>query len=68
MNEIDVKKIVNDEIKKFTNDSLDREVKKIMHNSSSATRDELITTIKNSMESIAKILWQKKDFWKNDIK
>ena len=68
MNEIEVKKIVNDEIKKFVNDSLDKEMKKILRNSNSASREELISTIKNSMEAVYKVLWQKRDFWKTDIK
>ena len=32
------------------------------------TRDELISTIKSSLESVYKLLWQKKEFWKSDIK
>jgi hypothetical protein len=68
MNEIDVKRVVNDEIKKFVSDSLDKEIKKILHSTNSTSRDELITTIKNAIESVYKILWQKKEFWKSDIK
>jgi hypothetical protein len=64
----DVKDIVNSEIKKFVNDSLDKEVKKILHSSNSKTRDEMIGTIKNALESVVKVLWAKKDFWKTDIK
>lgn len=68
MEKTDVKGIVNDEIKKFVNDSLDKEIRKILHSSSSATRDELIQTIKNSIEAVYKVLWQKREFWKTDIK
>jgi hypothetical protein len=68
MNEIEVKRIVDDEIKKFVADSLDKEIKKVLHNTNSASRDELISTIKNSMEAVYKVLWQKRDFWKSDIK
>ena len=68
MEKIDVKAVVNDEIKKFITDSLDKEIKKILHSTNSATRDELIQTIKNAMEGIFKTLWQKRDFWKTDIK
>ena len=67
MNVSDIKQIVNDEIKKFTNDSLDKEVAKVLHKSGSS-RDELISTIKNSMEAVYKVLWQKRDFWKSDIR
>jgi hypothetical protein len=68
MDKTDVKAIVNDEIKKFVSDSLDKEIKKILHGSRSATRDEMISTIKNAMEAVYKVLWQKRDFWKSDIK
>lgn len=68
MDKNEVKEIVNSEIKKFVDDSLDKEMKKILRNSNSQSRDELISTIKNAMESVYKLLWQKKEFWKSDIK
>ena len=68
MDEKRVKNIVDDEIKKFVNDSLDKEVKKVLHSSNSQTREELISTIKNAMEAVYKMLWVKKDFWRSDIK
>ena len=68
MEKIDVKAVVNDEIKKFITDSLDKEIKKILHSTNSATRDELIQTIKNALEGVFKTLWQKRDFWKTDIR
>lgn len=68
MDKNDVKGIVNDEIKKFVSDALDKEIKKILHNKNSASRGELITTIKDAMESVYKMLWVKKEFWKSDIK
>jgi len=68
MEKNDVEKIANDEIKKFVNDNLDKEMKRILRNSNSHTRDEMISTIKNAMEAVVKVLWQKKDFWKTDIK
>ena len=68
MDRTEVKEIVNDEIKKFIGDSLDKEMKKIVHNSNSQTRDELIVTIKNALEAVYKMLWVKKEFWKTDIK
>lgn len=68
MDKTDIKTVVDDEIKKFINDSLDKEVKRVLHNSGSQSREELINTIKNAMESVYKMLWQKKDFWKSDIK
>ncbi len=68
MDKQDVKEIVNDEINKFIGDSLDKEIKKILGKSNSQTRTEMITIIKNAMESVYKMLWQKRDFWKTDIK
>ena len=68
MNKDDVKEIVKSEIKKFVDDSLDKEVKKILRNSNSQTRSELIDAIRNAFDSVYKVLWQKKDFWKTDIK
>ena len=60
--------IVKDEINKFYNDSLDKEIKKVMSKNNSMTRNEMISTIKNSLEAVYKVLWQKRDFWKTDIK
>lgn len=68
MDRDEVKEIVRSEIKKFVDDSLDREIKKILRNSNSQSRGELIATIKNAVESVYKLLWQKRDFWKADIK
>lgn len=68
MDENRVKKIIGDEIKKFVNDSLDKEVKKVLHSTNSQSREEMISTIKNAMEAVYKMLWVKKDFWKSDIR
>lgn len=68
MDKIDVKEVVNDEIKKFVDDALDKEMRKILADKNSKSRGEMIATIKNSMEAVFKVLWQKKDFWKTDIK
>ncbi|MFW6246573.1 MAG: hypothetical protein ACOC22_00155 [bacterium] len=68
MNETEIKKIVNSEIKKFFADSLDKEVKKVLAKPNSQSRAELIKTIKDSMEAVYKVLWMKRDFWKTDIK
>lgn len=67
MDNVDVKSIVKDELNKFVTDSLDKEIKKIL-SKKSQSRDELISTIKNSLEAVYKVLWQKRDFWKTDIK
>ena len=68
MDRQEVKEIVNDEIGKFVNDSLDKEIKKVMAKSNTQTRGEVVNIIKNSLEAVYKMLWQKRDFWKTDIK
>lgn len=68
MNDVNIKKIVNDEINKFIKAELDKEVEKILKKSNSKSRGEIITTIKDAMESVYKLLWTKKSFWKSDIK
>jgi hypothetical protein len=68
MDNLDIKDIVKDEINKFVNDALDKEVKRILNKTNSQTRGEMISIIKNAIESVYKVLWQKRDFWKTDIK
>jgi len=68
MDNNDVKTIVKDEINKFVNDALDREVKKILKKSGSQTRNEMINTIGDAIEMVYKVLWQKRDFWRTGIK
>ncbi len=68
MDKSEVKEIVRDEIIKFVNDSLDKEIKKILAKSNTMSRNEMISTIKDSMEAVYKVLWTKREFWKSDIK
>ena len=68
MTETQIKKIIKSEFDKLMKDSLDREMKNVLQKSNSASRAELIRTIKNSMEAVYKVLWQKREFWKTDIK
>jgi len=68
MDEKATREIVNSEIKKFVSDSLDKEMRRALHDSNSKTRDEMIQSFKNAMEAVMKTLWSKRDFWKNDIK
>jgi hypothetical protein len=67
MDKQEVKGIVNDEINKFVKDSLDKEIKNVLNKSNSLTRGETISIIKNAMEAVYKVLWQKRDFWKTGI-
>ena len=68
MSKPEVQDIVKDEIKKFVNDSLDKEIKKHISKSNSPTRGEIVSIIKNALEAVYKVLWQKRDFWKTDIR
>jgi len=68
MDKDEVKKIVSDEIRAFIKDSLDKELKKSISKSNSPTRGEIVSMIKNGLEAVYKVLWQKRDFWKTDIK
>lgn len=64
---LDVKGIVKDEIGKFVKDVLDIEMKKVLADKNSKSRQEVLAIFKNSMEAVFKVLWQKRDFWKSDI-
>lgn len=68
MNKNEIINIINLEIKKFISNSFDDEMKKNLHKSGSKSRNELIKIMKDSMEAVFKVLWQKRDFWKTDIK
>ena len=68
MDKADVTSIVKDEIAKYVKDALDKEVSALMRSNNSKTRAEMLSTIKNAMESVYKMLWVKRDFWKTDIK
>ena len=68
MDKTDIRAIVDDEIKKFVKDSLDKEIKKILRSSNTASRDEIVNIIKNAFDSVYKVLCQKKEFWKTDIR
>lgn len=68
MDKAEIKQIVDDEIKKYLAVSLDKEMKRILHTQGSASRDEMIKTIKDSFEGVFKVLWMKRDFWKSDIR
>lgn len=68
MTETDVKRIIRSEFDKLMKDSLDKEMKSNLQKSNSASRAELIKTIKDSMEAVYKVLWMKREFWKTDIK
>jgi len=64
----EIKKIVEKEIENYINSKLDDEIHKAIKKSKSKTREEVLDIMKNSLESVFKVLWQKRNFWKTDIK
>lgn len=68
MGKPEVQAIVKDEIKKFVNDSFEKEIKKSLSKSNSPVRGEVVSIIKDALEAVYKVLWQKRDFWKTDIR
>jgi hypothetical protein len=68
LKETDIKKIIQDEIRKFSSETLDREVGKAINDKNSKSRAELIKAIKDAFDTVYKTLWQKKDFWRNEIR
>lgn len=67
MNEKEIKSLINKEIRSFVLDNLDREVAKIMHDNSK-TRKEMVDSIGDAFDSVFRTLWQKKGFWKTEIR
>lgn len=68
MDKAEIKQIVSDEIKNFISGSLDKEVKKLLSNNSSDSREELIKVFRNSFETVYKNLWLKRGYWTSDIR
>jgi len=68
MTQNEIKEFIRKEIKNFIDNDLDVEMKKTLKKQNSQSRNELISTIKNSLEAVYKVLWHKRDFWKTDIK
>lgn len=68
MDKQEVKAIVSDEIRRFINDTLDGEIKKSLAKSNGKSRGEVLSIVKNGLEAVYKVLWQKRDFWKTDIR
>jgi len=60
--------IIKSEMKKFYEDSLDKEMAKMLNDKNSKSRKEVVNTIKNGLEAAFKVFWVKRDFWKTDIK
>lgn len=68
MDKDEVKGIVNSELKKFAVEQLDKEVGKLLKTNGTASRNSMISAIKDSIEAVYKTLWSKSSLWKSDIK
>lgn len=68
MNKTDIEKIVKREITDFITNKLDDEIGRIVKQKNSKGRKETLELVKDAMESVYKVLWQKRNFWKSDIK
>lgn len=68
MDKVEVEKIIRDEIKIFVKDMLDKEIARILRERNSKTRQEIVAMMKDGLEAVFKTLWQKRDFWKTDIR
>lgn len=64
----DIVDIVKSEIKKFVEDSMEKEMGKVLKNTNSQARKEIVILMKNGLEAAFKVFWIKRDFWKTDIK
>ena len=67
MNKEEIKNIVRDEIERYIKNDLDKDIKKII-STKTQSHDVIIDIIKDSLEAVYKTFWQKRDFWKNEIK
>lgn len=64
----ELKSIVNDEIKQYVKNELDSELKRIMSKTSSDTRKEMTTVVKDGLAKFAEFMFIRKGIWQNDIK
>ena len=64
----DIVDIVKSEIKKFVEDSMEKEMGKVFKDTNSLPRKEVVKLMKNGLEAAFKVFWIKRDFWKTDIK
>ena len=60
--------IINDELKSFVKNELEREVKKMLSKSGSGARKEVNDIVKNGLSKLAEFLWVRKGVWQSDIK
>ncbi|MFW5847321.1 MAG: hypothetical protein ACOCVF_00180 [bacterium] len=67
MNKSEVENIVKKEIKKFVDNDFDKELSQQLKKKGKS-RDEMLNTIKDSLEAVFKVLWQKREFWKSDLR
>ena len=61
-------RIINDELKSFVKNELEREVKKMLSKQGSDARKEVNDIVKNGLSKLAEFLWVRKGVWQSDIK
>jgi len=64
----DVKNIVKDELDKFAKNELDIELGKLIKNSNSKGRNEILKITKDALAAFAKYMWIRKTLWQSDIR
>lgn len=64
----EITNIINDELKSFVRNELEREVKKILSKSGGTARKEVNDIVKNGLSKLAEFLWVRKGVWQSDIK
>lgn len=64
----ELSRIINDELKSFVKNELEREVKKMLSKQGSDARKEVNNIVKNGLSKLAEFLWVRKGVWQSDIK
>jgi len=68
LTKLDIKKIVNDEIKSFIIKDLDKEIAKILKQKSSQSREVSAELVKDGIQALASFLYIRRSIWRSDIK
>lgn len=64
----EIKKIVNDEIKRFVKSEFDGELKRLLSKSNSDSRKEVTNVVKDGLAKFAEFMFIRKGIWQGDIK
>lgn len=64
----DVKSIISDELKKYHQNELENDLKKLISKQNSGVRNEVLDIVKKALHSAYKFMYIRKDVWTNEIK